>query len=98
MDCCDEWEGDGGGVALRRAQARRTEAETRTRWKMEGDFGDLGSGSGLDSSSQRVWMSLKDEQEKFSGGGFDVVRTLLGDLNHGAHMREIEREERGRES
>lgn len=48
MDGCDDWAGDGGGVALRRAQARRTEVETRTRWKMEGDFGDLGSG--LDSS------------------------------------------------
>jgi hypothetical protein len=82
MDGCDEWRMD-GRFALRRDQARMSEVETRTRWNMEGDFGDLGWE--LESSSQRLWISLKDEQEKCSGGVFDVLWTL-GDLNHGAHM------------
>jgi len=78
---------DGGGYALRWDRVRSSEVGTRTRWKMEGDLGD--SGWGLGSSSQRLWMSLKDEQEKV--GGFDLVRILLGVLNHGAHMKERER-------
>lgn len=78
---------DGGGYAMRWDRVRSSEVGTRTRWKMEGDLGD--SGWGLGSSSQRLWMSLKDEQEK--GGGFDLVWILLGVLIHGAHMKERQR-------
>lgn len=67
--------------------------EIRTRRKMERDLGE--AGWGLDSSPQRLCMSLKDEQEKLGEVRFDVVRTLLGDLNHGAHIDCLEREARG---
>lgn len=65
--------------------------EIRTRRKREGDLGAAGSGSGR--SSQRLWMSLNEEQEKLSdriagraGEGGGVVRDRLGDLSHGGHM------------
>lgn len=46
----------------------------RTRWKTEGDLGDWGSDMDpyLGGSSLRmVWMSLKEEQEKWRGDGDD---------------------------
>lgn len=66
--------------------------EIRTRWKREGDLGEMGSGS----SVTRVWISLKEEQQNLGDGGCDLGEggNLEGDLNQLSHMNG--REEQGR--
>ena len=88
-------------MAREAPQARSTAVEIRTRRKRDGDLGAAGSDSGL--SWKRLWISLKEEQEKLKervrecdgdddGGG--VLRNRLGELSHGGHMRSNGEEER----